>query len=271
MATFIESYGPWALVTGASSGIGAEFAKQLAGRGMNLVLVARRERKLTELAQTLMKKHGVEVRVATADLARPDFLAEIVEITDSLEIGLLVNCAGFSVTGSFLHNDIQKELDMLHVNCRAPVLLAHKFGKLMAARKRGGIVFVSSSVAYSPVPFWTNYSATKVHSAFFGEGLSHELKQEGIDVLTVCPGGTKTEFQEVAGIRDTGAMSASSVVTSALRNLGKKTLIVPGWHNRFLYAGVSRLLPKRLKLWLFSCVIRTMQTKDGEDPVMVQK
>lgn len=261
MLTVIESYGSWALITGASSGIGFEFAKQLASHGMNLVLVARREHKLNELAQTLVKKHGVEIKVAPVDLTRPNFLTEILAVTDELEIGLLVNCAGFSTTGPFLNNDIQKELDMLHVNCRAPMLLAHAFGKQMAVRKRGGIVFISSSVAFSPVPYWAHYSATKAHSSFLGEGLSYELKHEGIDVLTVCPGGTRTEFQEVAGISDVGAMSPSSVVTAALRSLGKKSLIVPGWHNRFLYAGVGKLLPKRLKLWLFANVIRTIQTK----------
>src|SRR5690606_24145370 len=108
---------------------------------------------------------------------------------------------------------------------------------------------------------WTNYSATKAHNTFLGEGLSYELKHEGIDVLTVCPGGTKTEFQEVAGIRDVGAMSASSVVTAALQSLGKKSLIVPGWHNRLFYTGVTKLLPRGLKQRFFAYVIHKMQTK----------
>lgn len=263
MRAFLDSYGSWALITGASSGIGAEFARQLARLGMNLILVARREHKLYEIMESVTMENQIQVKVVAADLSQPDFLPAILSVTDSLDIGLVVNCAGFSNTGEFVDNDIHKELEMLHVNCRAPLLLSHAFGKQMLLRKRGGIVFVSSSVAFGPVPYWANYAATKAYTLFLGESLSFEWKHAGVDVLTVCPGGTKTEFQEVAGIRDTGAMSAGSVVASALRQLGKASLVIPGWHNRFLYAGIGKLLPRRLKMRLFANAIRKLLTNGG--------
>lgn len=256
-----ESYGPWAVITGASSGIGAEFASQLAKEQLNLVLVARREQKLIELAQHLKEVYKVEIRVVTADLAQPDFLPLIQAVTDSLDIGMLVNCAGFSITGDFMDNDLQKELQMLYVNSRAPLILTHAFGKRMASRKRGGIILISSSVALSPVPYWTHYAATKAHNYFLGTGLAYEWRHSGVDVLTVCPGGTRTEFQEIAGIRDMGAMSAASVVTSALRNLGTKSLIIPGWHNRLLYGTIAKWIPARLKLRIFAGLVRKLRTQ----------
>ncbi|MCJ8014118.1 SDR family oxidoreductase [Paenibacillus sp. KQZ6P-2] len=260
MHRLLELYGSWALVTGASSGIGAEFASQLAQCGMNLVLSARRKDKLQELADTLAELHGVQVKIAPADLSQPDFIQDIRRVTDGLNIGLLVNCAGFSVTGTLLSNDIQTELDMLHVNCRAPLLLSHTFGKEMARRGQGGIIFTASVVAFSPAPYWTHYAATKAYNFFIGEGLAYELKNSGIDVLTVCPGATKSGFQEVAGISDIGTMSPVPVVQSALRALGKRSIIIPGWHNRVLFRGISRWIPRRIRLGLFAGSIKRLQS-----------
>ena len=144
MSEFKQKYGPWALITGASSGIGMEFARQLAAMGINLVLVARREDKLNTLATELKSSHGIDAKVVMADLSRDDFLPTLRSATAGLEIGLLVNNAGLTTTGAIVDNKLEDELNLLHLNCRAPLILAHEYGKPMRERKRGGIIFLGS-------------------------------------------------------------------------------------------------------------------------------
>ncbi|MGD8826561.1 MAG: SDR family NAD(P)-dependent oxidoreductase, partial [Myxococcales bacterium] len=141
MSRFAEQYGPWAVVTGASAGIGAEYAIRLAERGLNVVLVARRRNRLEELAAIIEDAHRVEVRVAPADLASRDVVQVLQPALQDIEIGLLVNCAGFGSSGPFLDMDIGVQESMLNVNCRAPVLLTHEIAQAMRERGRGGIVF----------------------------------------------------------------------------------------------------------------------------------
>lgn len=243
MKNFKIKYGKWALVTGASSGIGAEFAQKLAELGLNLVLLARRREYLEQCATTLKQKFSIEVKCLTIDLSKADFMSEILSETSDIEIGLLVNNAGFANTGEFLENDLKRELEMLYVNCRAPMLLNHEFGKLMQKRQRGGIILVSSIAAFSAMPLWSNYSATKAYSLLFGEGIASEFIHYGVDVLTVCPGATRTEFQTVAGVEVPMAMSPEKVVSYSISSLGKKTVIVPGRHNRFMVFA-TRLFPR---------------------------
>src|SRR5262245_35151814 len=181
--TFVERYGPWALVTGASAGIGAEFARQLSEMGLNLVLVARRRQRLEDLARELESK--VQVRIVAADLSRPDFLPGILSVTNSIEVGLLVNNAGFGLAGHFIEHELEKELDLLNVNCRAPLILTHEFGRQMAQRKRGGIIFVSSVSAYIATPFEASYTASKVYELFLAESLEYESKKNGVDMLAL--------------------------------------------------------------------------------------
>ena len=245
MTSFQEKYGPWALVTGASSGIGAEFAKQLAERNLNLVLIARRKERLEHLAGQLEKKHNVQVKTIIADLSRPDFMSLLYPATQTREIGLLVNNAGFGIGGSFLAHDLQRELALLDLNCRAALILTHEFGRKMTERKRGGIIFVSSVSAYIATPFEASYAASKVYELFLGESLWYELKQQGVDVLSLCPGSTKTEFHEISGTREFAAMAVEPVVTLALKNLGKKQSVIPGWHNRLLVS-LIKIVPRRV-------------------------
>jgi len=233
MERFKEKYGPWALVTGAASGIGAEFANQLAALGLNLVLVDRREDLFDEMTGRLTSQYSVEVKVIKKDLEEPDFLPDILQTTDCLEIGLLVNNAGYALTGDFLDHDLEQEIGLLHVNCRAPIILSHAFGKKMVERGRGGIIFLSSIAAFLPMPFWTHYSASKVYDLHIANGLYLELKDKGVDVLALAPGNTKTGFADVAGIKSVG-MTPEPVVRQALKKLGKKPLVVPGIGNRFI-------------------------------------
>ena len=244
---FAHRYGPWALVTGASSGIGEEFARQLAARGLSLVLAARRKDRLEVLARGLVRDHGVEVRVVAVDLARRDFLPAIEEAVQDVEVGLLVNNAGFGDKGRFLDSDIEKQLEMLDVNCRASLVLAHAFGRRMAARHRGGIIFTSSTAAFQGTPYTSHYAATKGWGLQLAEGLACELRGEGIDVLALCPGPTDTEGPRRTGVDPAKIpvkmMATAPVVAAALKGLGKKAIVIPGVVNNLAYAAV-RLTPR---------------------------
>ena len=170
-----DRYGPWALITGASSGIGASFARELAARRFNLVLLARREERLRELAGDLQNRYSISIQVIAADLARDDFMGVVERGTEGLDIGLLVNNAGTGEPGNFLSSDLDEEIRMLNVNCRAPIVLTHYFGRAMRQRGRGGVIFLSSVVAFAGMPAWSSYAATKAQNLLFAEGLSAEL------------------------------------------------------------------------------------------------
>lgn len=263
IAAFKERYGPWALVTGASSGIGAEFAVQLAQEGLNLILVARRKARLDRLAQQLEEKNHIQVRTVRADLSQPGFLADIVSASASIEVGLLVNNAGFGLAGNFLHHEMEREAALLDVNCRAPLILTHAFGRKMAERKRGGIIFVSSVSAYIATPMEATYAASKVYELFLAQSLRYELKKEGVDVLALCPGVTSTEFHEVAGVRAVGSMPVGPVVAAALKKLGKRSAVVTGWHNRVLVFFL-RFAPRWTATVQAGRVLEGLVFKDGD-------
>lgn len=259
MKDFKSRYGPTALITGASAGIGAEFARQLAARGLDLVLVARRKQALDTLAGTLTRDHGIHCTTMAIDLSEPDFLSKIIPLTAAMEIGLLVNNAGFAITGPFLKTPLDDELQLLHLNTRAPLILTHHFGNRMLPRHRGGIIFLSSIAAFCAIPTWSNYSATKSWNLIMGEALYSELAPEGIDVLSVCPGSTVSEFGDVAGISQAGAMSATRVVSIALGSLGKGPKVVTGFHNRALVS-LEKYLPRQLNSFLAGKVIGSLKS-----------
>jgi short-subunit dehydrogenase len=257
---FARRYGPWALVTGASSGIGREFARQLATRRLNLVLVARRAERLNELAAELIAAHGIEARPLPLDLCYDDFLTPIREATSGVEIGLLINSAGFSLTGPFLDMSAGDLARMLNLNCRAPAALAREFGPAMRARRRGGIIFLSSVTGFAATPRWSLYAATKAFNLLLGEGLAAELRAEGVSVMALAPGTTRTEFLDVAGVDDFMGMAAQDVVGPALDHLGQSDVFVPGLFYR---GGVfaMRFLPRAVNRAVFGRIIAGMQRR----------
>jgi short-subunit dehydrogenase len=269
MRNFVERFGPWALVTGASSGIGEHFARRLAEAGMNLVLIARREDRLRQLAEDLQTKHSISTRVVPIDLSREDFLPLLEQATQDLPIGLLVNNAGFANTGRFLDNDLASELALLHVNNRAPLILAHHFGRAMRKRGRGGMIFVSSAVAFAGVPLWSTYAASKAQELVFAEGFAEELRQDGIAVLAICPGPTRTEFW-LSGAKPFFLMQPGAVVNIALKKLGRKTTVVAGWTNA-LAAFSTRLLPRSWNAKIFGRVIGRMLKADKTSTVALDQ
>jgi len=258
MTDFRNRYGAWALITGASSGIGTEFARQLAAQKLNLVLVARRRDRLNELATALKVEHGIQVKVVALDLAKPNFMATLKKQTAGLNIGLVVNNAGFGTAGEFLENSLERELQMLDVNCRAPLMIAHEYGRLMASHRRGGMIIVSSVVSFQGVPYMSHYAATKAYDLLLGEGLWYEMRKLGVDVVTLCPGATATEFSHVAETRpQSGAMLVGPVVKAALDALGHKSVVVAGFRNKLLVF-FTRLIARRFATLAAARVMKSM-------------
>jgi short-subunit dehydrogenase len=237
-ASFVARYGPWALVTGASRGLGAEFARQLAARGLNLVLAARSEDRLNELAYPLEREYNITVKIIAIDLSREDLLGPIKKATDSLEIGLLVNNAGLSTVGPFLDMSADYLLSQFHTNARAALVLTRHFGEKMAAHGRGGVIFLSSGSALHGAPFSASYSGTKAYNLMLAEALWAEWKPLGVDALGFIAGLTRTPGMEANGLKPNLLVPLGrpdNVVRRALKALGKKPSAADGMRNRLGY------------------------------------
>ena len=198
--TFLKRYGPWAIVTGASSGIGKAFASLLAEKGFNLILIARRTHLIEELASNLRTNSSVEVTSITLDLSGPGFIEPMIQACKGKDIGLIISNAGFGLKGLFHETPIEKMFAMFNVNCAAPVHIAHTFIPMLLKRGRGGILITGSFEGMMGFPWSACYSATKAFVQSLGEGLWGELKDYGIDVLVLAPGSTDTEALPLQGI-----------------------------------------------------------------------
>jgi short-subunit dehydrogenase len=241
MKRFLQKYGPWAVVTGASEGIGREFALSLAAMGFQLLLVARRAEKLEALARELMAKHAVEAVAVPADLASLQGVERVMQAAASRDVGLLVAAAGFGTSGPFVEGDLGVELEMLDVNCRAVVALAHHFGGRFAAAGRGGFVLMSSLLAFQGVPRAAHYVATKAYIQTFAEGLGAELAPAGVDVIACAPGPIHSGFGSRARMRMSLGQTPDAVARATLLALGKKTTVRPGWLSWCLEASLAPL------------------------------
>lgn len=241
-----KKYGNWALITGASSGIGKAFSKYLAGLGMDLILVARNEKKLENLGKELKNKYNIDCLSIPLDLTKENFIEELNESVGSREVGILINNAGYGSSGNFTEIDTRHEIDMVKLNCLAPIILTHHFSKQMLERKKGAIIFLGSVAGLTPIPMMATYSATKAFNEFMGSSLWYELKQHNIDVLSLNPGGTKTGFQRIANTT-TGPFVRlpEDVVHTAFKALGKKPSVVDGYPNK-VTAFLSKLFSKKL-------------------------
>ncbi len=245
--SFVAKYGPWAVVTGASSGIGAEFARQLAARGLSVVLVARRLDRLEALGAELFATHGTEVRIQPCDLADEDGAATLIDGVADLDVGLLVNNAGVGLKGRLVDLDPEVLRRLVEVNCQAPLALAHGFGRRLVARGRGGMVIVASTGGFQALPWSAAYGASKGFDLLLGEALAVELRTDGVDVLTLAPGGTDTEGPMNTGVDPAKVpgklMQVGPVVKLALDSIGRRTLVIPGAGNRAA-AWATRLVPR---------------------------
>ncbi len=249
------------LITGASGGIGEVFARKLAARGHNLLLVARSGEKLAALAAELARAHNVTAEHFAADLAEREAPARLFAETErrGLEVDTLVNNAGFGSVGEFHRLELDNELRMIDLNVRALVDLTHRYLAPMRARRRGAIVNVASTAAFQPVPFMATYAATKAFVLSFSMALWEENRAAGVKVLALCPGSTDTNFFKVAGT-DTPprkiTQTPEEVVETALAALDRgKSHVVSGWGN-FLMAESSRLAPRRLVTRIAGKILR---------------
>ena len=241
----IRTYGEWAVVTGASAGIGQAFARRLAAANVNTVLVARRRDRLAALADELSREHGTQSRVVVEDLEREDAAQRIGEQVKDLDVGILVNNAGFSAAGRFERVPLDRHIAMIRVNCMAVAALTHVFLPRMKARGRGAIVIVASAAGYQPVPLAGTYGATKAFDLMLAEALWSENRGTGVDVLALSPGPVDTEFQAVAGETAHPGATPESVVDVALGALGRKPSVVAGGFNK-ARAWSVRLAPRAL-------------------------
>ncbi|MCP5067148.1 MAG: SDR family NAD(P)-dependent oxidoreductase [bacterium] len=239
-----ERYGDWALVTGASAGIGSEFARALAREGVSCVLAARREDRLKELGEEIARDHGVDFRTVPVDLSTATGVELLLSQVADLEIGMLVNNAGFGYTGRFDKQDRDRLSQMVQLNCAAPVALAAELLPGMRERGRGAVIFTGSVAGSQPLPLHALYSATKSFDNLLAEGLWGELQGTGVDVLALLPGATESEFVEAAGGLPHAGEPPERVVEVALDALGFQPSVISGWFN-WLRANLAfRIMPR---------------------------
>jgi hypothetical protein len=263
MANTQDFNGKWALVTGASSGIGATLARELAKHGAKLVLTARRRDRLETLAAELTAK-GTEVRSVTADLNDPAAPQKIYDATEGagLSVDILINNAGLGQYGAFCTSPVEQELSQVRVNCEAMVRLTRLFVPRMVERRRGWVLVLASTASFQPVPYLTTYAASKAFDRFFALGLAAEVARFGVKVTALCPGPTESEFFDVAHagtFKGRGQQPAADVARLAIAALarGQRTLI-PYFGGR-LNAFLVRFLPTRLITYFVEKAARPVQ------------
>ena len=243
---FTERYGAWALVAGASEGLGAAYARALARRGMSLVLAARRKALLDELAADLHGAFGVEVRCCDGDLAAPEFLEQLGAECSSLDLGLVVYNATQAPVGDFVSAATEDLMRVVDVNVRAPVTLLRALLPPMAARGRGAVVLMTSLAGNQGSPRIAAYAASKAFTRVLAEGLWYELRPRGIDVVACCAGAVRTPgYQMAAGKAAPGTLDPERVVEQALQALGRGPVVIPGFVNRVAGVFMGRFLPRR--------------------------
>lgn len=244
----------WALVTGASSGLGLEFADLLAAQKVNLVLAARRQEPMVKLASDLRRKYGIDVLVEAVDLASPGAAARLKSALDErpVAIDILINNAGYGLYGDFLDTPVERTVNMIQLNVSALTELTYLFGRDMAARRSGYILLVASLLALQAVPTYAAYAATKAYVLSLGEALHNELRPHGIVVTTLCPGHTSTSFDAAAGavvspMLHVLTMRPRPVVGSGIRALLRgRAMVVPGLSNK-IAAFTNRLSPRSMQ------------------------
>jgi uncharacterized protein len=256
--SFRAKYGPAALVAGAAQGIGAEYSRQIAAHGLDVVLLDRDEASLAKIAQEIRAKHGVDVRPCVVDLARPDLADAIAPALAGREIGLLVYNAAVGTVAPFLETRRSQIDAMVDVNCRGPLQLAYALAPAMVERKRGGVILMSSMSGNCGSAQLAVYAGTKAFNLAFGDALWFELGQHGVDVLVVQPGSTRTPGWLTSQPTEPGAemmpaMDPADVAREALATLGVEPLLVAGEQNRQGAAAMAGL-PRRQLIELMSAI-----------------
>lgn len=254
---FAERYGPWAIVAGASEGLGFAFAEALAARGLNLLLVARRPDVLGNAAENLTARYAVEVQPVALDLSDPTAAEAVQAASKNREVGLIVYNAAYSLIGPFLDHSLDEHRKELAVNCHGPLAFAHNFGAQLKRRGSGGLVLVSSLAGFNGSAMLVNYAATKAYNLVLAEGLWDEFQRYGVDVLAVCAGATRTPSYErntptERESRFVPVQCPEDVAREALAALGRRPVLIPGRANRLAAGFMRRLLTRRRAVRLMS-------------------
>lgn len=253
----LDKYGPWTLVTGASSGIGKELAERLAEAGLNIVLTGRNEEMLREFGDVLEEKHKIIAEVIIADISSTSGIYTLIEKIGELPIGLFVASAGFGTSGQFVHSPLEREIRMLNVNALALMMLTHYFARKFAEQKKGGIILMSSIVGFQGVPNASHYAATKAYVQSIAEGLYYELKPYNVDVLAAAPGPVNSGFAAVAHMELGNALKPSDIGIPILKTLGRKPTVFPGQLTKILMLGL-RTVPRWGKIRIMKLVMGEM-------------
>lgn len=250
------------LITGASSGIGEAFARKLAVRGHNLLLVARSEDKLMTLCNELGRSGAGRAEFVSLDLSRPEAPASLFQVAEKrgMQVDFVINNAGFGSMGEFANLDLARELNMIDLNVRSLVELTHRFLAPMRERKSGTIINVASTAGFQPVPFMATYAATKAFVLSFSEALWEENRPYGITVMALCPGVTETNFFEASHMKQRPpariSQTPEEVVDTALRAVKRgKSHVISGWTN-YLSTESERLMPRSLIVRVIGAVMR---------------
>ena len=258
---FATRYGSWAIVAGASEGLGAAYAEELAARDLNLVLIARRSEQLQSLALQLSSKYTVQIKRIVLDLSTSDAAEEIQRQTNDLEIGLLVYNAAFSAIGPFLEQPLGDHLEEIHTNAFTPLKLIYLLAGQMLARGRGGILLMSSLSAFQGSAYISTYAATKAFNIVLAEGLWEEWRERGLDVLVCVSGAVKTPNYVASEPKQTGGlgditMQPAQVVRVALNALGKQPYVIPGRVNSLASFVMRHPLPRKVAIQFMGRILR---------------
>ena len=254
-ALLYQKYGPWALVTGASAGIGRELSRCLLACGFSVCMVGR------NFDEELLAGFEDSVtRIIRLDLAEEDSTSKIIDLVSDLDIGLLVCSAGFGTAGQFIDGDLRAEDAMLTVNCRSLMLLTYSFAKRFTEKRRGGIILMSSIVGFQGMPYAANYAATKAYVQTFAEALHEELRAANVDVLAAAPGPTESKFGKRAGMRMKNVLKPADVSWPILKALGKKNTVLPGSLSKFLVYALLPL-PRSARIKIMGYVMKNMTEK----------
>ncbi|HBH22109.1 MAG TPA: short-chain dehydrogenase [Cytophagales bacterium] len=250
-----SKYGNWALVTGATSGIGREIALKFGEAGFNLVITGRRELALNEISTQLFELYRVEVLPVKGDLSKHQDVEKLIEGTRHLNIGIAVLNAGYGTSGKFTSADLEQEMNMLDLNCRALLQLSHHFANKMKTQgQKGAIVMMSSIVAFQGVPNAAHYAATKAYVQSLGEALAIELKPIGIDVLTAAPGPVKSGFADRANMNMDLTLKPEAVGVPIIEAIGRRNTLLPGSLTKFLVYNL-RMTPRWAKVLIMGKVM----------------
>ncbi len=253
----LKSYGTYILITGGTSGIGKAIALQLANEGIDLILVARSEDTLSKLASELQKNYKIKVITIATDLSSNQGIQKLLEDTKQLDIGILINAAGYGSSGYFLDNPIAIERNMIHLNCEAAMVLTYEFGQRFKLKNKGAIVLFSSILAFQGTPYSANYAATKAYIQSLSEALGKEFAHHNIAIQVAAPGPTETGFSHRAKMQMKNAMQPEEIARDVLKNIGKTKTTYPGKITKILTYSLM-LLPRFAKINVMRMIMKKM-------------